>query len=95
MIETLLFQSNFAYEGVNNDAVLSKHPSCHFGFWKSIMLDSVKLPRKAKSGERGCQSIPFYLILHKVILVYQLQIDGQMDSALLLVSTRRYLIYAQ
>ena len=72
-----------------------KHPSCHFGFWKSIMLDSVKLLRKAKSGERGCKSIPSYLILHKVILVCQLQIDGKMDFALLLVSTRRYLIYAQ
>ena len=31
MIETLLFQLNFAYEGVNNDAVLSK--TSKLSFW--------------------------------------------------------------
>ena len=65
------------------------------GFGSQLCWTLSKLPCKAKSGERGCKSIPSYLILHKVILVYQLQIDGKMDSALLLVSTRRYLIYAQ
>ena len=85
MIETFLFQSNFAYEGVNNDAVLSKTSKLsfwilevnHVGLW----CGSCNVKQNPES--EGVKACPFILILHKAILVYQLQINGKMDFALL------------
>ena len=68
-----------AYEGVNNDAVLSGHPSWYLDFGSQSCSTLVwKLQRKAKSGERRCQNIPLNVNPSEGGISFQLPISSEM-----------------